>query len=79
MKVRVNTFANLRDYAPKDSGRGAFEMTLTAGASVKDLLATLAVPAQVQAVVLVNGRRADLETALNAEDTVTLFPPMEGG
>lgn len=77
MKVHVNTFANLRDYAP--AGKGSFGLSLADGASVADLLAALGIPATVQAVMLVNGRRADQTTPLAAGDEVTLFPPMEGG
>lgn len=77
MKIQVSLFANLRDYAPGDEG--SFELALAAGATVADLFAALHVPAQVQAVVLVNGRRAEPSTRLAPEDTVTLFPPMEGG
>jgi len=77
MKVQVSVFANLRDYAP--GGTGSFEPDLAAGATVRDLINTLAIPPQVQAVILVNGRRADQNTLLVAGDQVTLFPPMEGG
>jgi len=77
MKVHVSTFANLRDYAP--AGKGGFELDLADGASVADVLAALRVPATVEAVMLVNGRRADVATRLNGGDAVTLFPPMEGG
>jgi len=77
MKVRVNTFANLRDYAP--AGKSNFELALADGASVADLISALRIPAAVQAVMLVNGRRADAATQLNSGDEVTLFPPMEGG
>jgi molybdopterin synthase sulfur carrier subunit len=77
MKVQVNLFANLRDYAP--DGEGSFDLALADGATVTDLLAVLKVPPQVQAVVLVNGRRSEPSTPLAPEDTVTLFPPMEGG
>lgn len=77
MKVRVNTFANLRDYAP--AGKSSFELALADGASVADLISALRIPAAVQAVMLVNGRRADAATQLNSGDEVTLFPPMEGG
>jgi molybdopterin synthase sulfur carrier subunit len=77
MKVHVSLFANLRDYAP--GGEGNFDLTLAAGATVADLFAALNVPPQVHAVVLVNGRRAEPGTPLAPEDTVTLFPPMEGG
>ncbi|MFO7707324.1 MAG: MoaD/ThiS family protein [Desulfobacterales bacterium] len=77
MKVQVNTFANLRDYAP--DGRGPVDLALPSGATVADLLAALRIPPAVQAVMLVNGRRADAATPLNNGDIVTLFPPMEGG
>jgi len=77
MKVHVHTFANLRDYAPAGGGSG--EVALADGAGVADLLAALKIPAAVQAVILVNGRRSDAATRLNHGDEVTLFPPMEGG
>jgi molybdopterin converting factor small subunit len=77
MKVHVNTFANLRAYAP--AGNGSFELALADGAGVADVFATLRIPATVQAVMLVNGRRADAATRLKSGDEVTLFPPMEGG
>ena len=77
MKVQVRAFANLRDFVPY--GNGEFELTLAEGATVADLIAALRIPAAVEAVVLVNGRRADRPTALAAGDAVTLFPPMEGG
>jgi molybdopterin converting factor small subunit len=77
VKVRVSLFANLRDFAPAQEG--AFELTLTAGATVADLFSSLAIPPAVEAVVLVNGRRAVPGTRLAAGDEVTLFPPMEGG
>jgi molybdopterin converting factor small subunit len=77
MKVKVHAFANLRDYAP--GGQGGCELSLADGATVADLIAALRIPATVEAVILVNGRRADRTTPLSAGDGVTLFPPMEGG
>lgn len=77
MKVQVGLFANLRDYAP--AGKGSFDLTLAAGAAVGDLFAALGIPPAVEAVILINGRRADRDTRLHADDAVTLFPPMEGG
>jgi molybdopterin converting factor small subunit len=77
MKVQVRTFANLRDYAP--AGKGSFELSLAEQATVADVFAALRVPAKVEAVTLVNGRRADPTAPLTAGDEVTLFPPMEGG
>ena len=77
MKIAVHTFAHLRDFAPV--GRGKFELTLADGATIADLFAALRIPSTVEAVMLVNGRRADPATRLNNDDEVTLFPPMEGG
>jgi len=77
MKVNVQAFANLRDYAP--TGKGGFELSLADGAPVAHVFAALRIPVTVEAVILVNGRRADQTTALAAGDEVTLFPPMEGG
>jgi molybdopterin converting factor small subunit len=77
MKIRVQTFANLRDYAPTNSGK--LELALADGATVADVLTALRIPAAVEAVMLVNGRRADTGTRLSSDDEVTLFPPMEGG
>jgi molybdopterin converting factor small subunit len=77
MNVRVHTFANLRDYAA--AGKGSVELTLAEGATITDLFAALKIPATVETVMLVNGRRAVRDTILNDGDEVTLFPPMEGG
>lgn len=77
MEISVQAFANLRDYAP--AGAGKFKLALTDEATVADLLAALRIPAAVEAVMLVNGRRADPGTRLSSDDEVTLFPPMEGG
>jgi molybdopterin converting factor small subunit len=77
MNVHVHLFANLRDYSP--AGEGSFELDLAAGATVADLLAALHIPPEVQAVILVNGRRTEPDTPLSSEDALTLFPPMEGG
>jgi molybdopterin converting factor small subunit len=77
MKVHVSLFANLRDYSPV--GRGSFDLDLDEGATVADLAAALHIPPAVEAVVLVNGRRAEPATPLGPQDAVTLFPPMEGG
>ncbi len=77
MKVRVALFANLRDYAP--AGATSHELTLADGATVADVLAALGIPPAIEAVLLVNGRRAQAGMRLHGDDEVTLFPPMEGG
>jgi len=77
VKVRVHLFANLRVYAP--AGSASDELTLADGATVADVLAALGIPAAIEAVLLVNGRRANAAAPLASGDEITLFPPMEGG
>jgi molybdopterin converting factor small subunit len=77
MKVRVSLFANLRAYSP--NSEGSFDLDLTSGATVADLLEKLRIPPTVQTVILINGRRAEAASLLALSDEVTLFPPMEGG
>ena len=77
MKVQVALYANLRHFAP--GGKGRFDLNLASGATVKTLVDTLKIPAIIKMVILKNGRLADSDTQLSAEDAVTIFPPMEGG
>jgi molybdopterin converting factor small subunit len=77
MQVHVDTYANLRQYAP--AGRGSFDLTLDSGATVSSIIDALNIPGAVKVVILVNGRRAAGDTRLKAADKITLFPPIEGG
>jgi molybdopterin converting factor small subunit len=77
MQVHVDTYANLRQYAP--AGRGSFDLTLDSGATVSSIIDALNIPGAVKIVILVNGRRAAGDTRLKAADKITLFPPIEGG
>ncbi|MHB8764862.1 MAG: MoaD/ThiS family protein [Deferrisomatales bacterium] len=77
MRVRVRLFSVLRRYAPGGEETAAVE--LPAGARVADALAALAIPPEIERVVLVNGQHAPDEAALADGDEVTLFPPVAGG
>ena len=77
MQVHVNTYANLRQYAP--AGGGSFDLDLASGANVRSIIEALEIPPTVKMVILVNGRRASRDTRLETKDKITLFPPIEGG
>ena len=77
MQVHVDTYANLRQYAP--AGRGSFDLTLNSGATVSCIIDALDIPCTVKIVILVNGRHAAEDTKLKSADKITLFPPIEGG
>ena len=74
MIVKVKLFATLRE--------GRFpvaEREFTAGATVRDVLADLAMPETEVALILINGRHKDFDTVLAGGDTLSLFPPVGGG
>jgi molybdopterin converting factor small subunit len=77
LTIRVRLFASLRGYGPP--GEEAFPVTVREGASVEQALRDLAIPDEVQKVVLLNGRHATMQSTLQDGDVLTLFPPVEGG
>ncbi len=77
MLVHVELFLHLRRYGP--SGEGPTQIELPPGTTVADLLARLGIPSTVKKVVLVDGRLRPAETQLEDGETVTVFPPLEGG
>lgn len=74
MDIKVRFFATFRE------GRGK-ELLLQCpqDASVRQVLADLAIEPETVAILLVNGRDYDLDAALKPGDTVSLFPPVGGG
>jgi len=77
MRVQVELFLHLRRYALP--GEGPQEIELSDGATVGELVTRLGIPAGVQKVVLVDGRLRALDAPLREGETVTVFPPLEGG
>jgi molybdopterin converting factor small subunit len=85
MIVRVKLFASLRRFAangkpgvPHIPGAG-FEVDLRDGATLRELIAVLEIPAEEARVAFVNGITHDLNWELKPEDEVGLFPPVGGG
>lgn len=79
MVVEVRLYATLREHSPPGSPNGIFSATLPEGSDLAALLAVLAIdPAKVH-LRMVNGVSAELETVLNENDRVGLFPPIGGG
>ena len=77
MQITVKLFANLRTYAPGD--KNVFTITVDPETTINSLLKQLKIPAGVDRVILVNGRRGKEEGTFSDGDTLTLFPPMTGG
>ena len=74
MQVEVRLFAAFR--------KGRFKtraMDLADGTSLRDLLRELDIPEGKVTMPLVNGRHAELDTPLAADDVVAVFPAIAGG
>ncbi len=74
MQITVKLFATLRE------GRFAAESReVPAGTTVLNVVQALGVPEKDVALILVNGRHADMNHHLSGGDTLALFPPIGGG
>jgi molybdopterin converting factor small subunit len=74
MRVLVSLFSSLR------IGRFAeAEVELSEGAAVTDLLDKLQIPLQDVGIIVVNARSGTFQQKLQADDRITLIPPIGGG
>ena len=72
--VVVKLFATLRE------GRFAEETReYQSGSDVAGVIRDLGISEKEAALILINGRHADLSTLLNDQDTLAIFPPVGGG
>ncbi|MEI6874191.1 MAG: MoaD/ThiS family protein [Spirochaetota bacterium] len=74
MRISVRLFASLRD--------GRFderEMDVPEASVVGDLSASIGVRPEEMAVIFVNNRHAEPESALHEGDRLAIFPPVGGG
>jgi molybdopterin converting factor small subunit len=80
MKVQVKLFATLATYAPVVGLPGKpFEVEMTEGATLGDLVAQLKLPADLVKITFVNAVAQELTWALKAGDDIGIFPPIGGG
>lgn len=74
MKITVKLFATLRENREKEVLHDIDE-----GTTPKDIIEGLDIPIKDVAIIMVNGRRVDVETELKDGDVLALFPPVGGG
>ncbi|MDA8219603.1 MAG: DUF1786 family protein [Dehalococcoidales bacterium] len=79
MEVEVRLFASLREYLPGVKTGEGTRLALPEGATVADLFAALAVPAEEVRQTFVNGRVVEPQRVLQEGDRVGIFPPVGGG
>ena len=73
--IELNLFVTLARYRP--GGTSRFEVEK--GTTVTGLMALLGIEADMVKLIFINGKKADPETVIQANDRVGLFPPVGGG
>jgi molybdopterin synthase sulfur carrier subunit len=74
MRVLVSLYSGLRIDRFAEA-----EVELPEGAEVADLLDKLQIPLQDIGIVVVNARSGTFQQKLQADDRITLIPPVGGG
>jgi len=77
MKILVKLYLDFKKYAPDNSG--SQHLDVPEGADIRWLLDHLAIPPELKKVILVEGRYSEVTSVLHEGETVTIFPPLEGG
>ncbi len=79
MALLIFLNATLRRYRPDyDAGVG-ISLEVEPGTTVAQILPNLGMPAKEVALVMVDGRRRELDFVLQGNERVALFPPIGGG
>jgi sulfur carrier protein ThiS len=73
--VEVRLYASLQKWSPAP----VTTCRLEAVSTVRDLARRQGIPEREIAIVMVNGKRAHLDSVLASGDSVSLFPPIGGG
>ena len=74
MKLVVKLFASLRAGRAKE-----IIIELSRASTPKAIIKELNIPEEDVAIIMINGRRSEIDTQLKENDTVSLFPPVGGG
>lgn len=74
MQITVKLFATLRDNREK-----IMTMEVESGITPRLICERLGIPVDEVAIIMINGRGVNLETVLQTDDVLALFPPVGGG
>ena len=79
MKVTVRLMATYRKYLPPRSKKGACELKVSPGTTVREIISQFDIPLNGSSVILVNGRTFGLDHVPDENDVIAAFPSMAGG
>jgi sulfur-carrier protein len=73
-QVEIKLFASLRDkYRVPDN------FILIEPCSIQEILRRLGIPEKMAAILMINGKHAELSDFVSPSDTLAIFPPIGGG
>lgn len=78
IRVRVELFADLRQYAPPGVSGGQ-QLEVPAGTTMHDLISSYGIPEDYEVTIGRNGEQAQRADLVVDGDEIVLFSPMEGG
>lgn len=79
MIIRVKLYAGLEKKLRVPANGRQVELEVEEGSTVARVLEPLGVPLDQAKLILVNARHAALETVLQPDDLLVVFPPVGGG
>jgi sulfur-carrier protein len=79
MALLVLLNATLRRHRPDYNAAAGISLEVEPGTTVAQILPSLGVPAKEVSLLMVDGRRRDLDFVLQGNERVALFPPIGGG
>ena len=80
MKIELNLFASLAQYAPdKTGGHGRQIMEVAEGTTIMGVLKSMELPIDKIKMIFVNGLHSSGDEVLKDGDRVGVFPPVAGG
>ncbi|OGP60491.1 MAG: hypothetical protein A2V65_02675 [Deltaproteobacteria bacterium RBG_13_49_15] len=77
MIIRVQLFLHLRKFAPGEDA--TFDMAVEQGTTVDHIVKRLGIPPEMELLISINGRHADLDSPLLEGDAITFLVPIAGG
>lgn len=79
MPLKVFLSSSLRKYIPEYNPVEGFIIELEGKLTVGEVCQKIHVPAEQIKVIMVNGRNADLDSVLEGNERIGLFPAIGGG
>jgi molybdopterin synthase sulfur carrier subunit len=79
MPLQIFLSSTLRRYIPGYNPVNGLKLDINRGITVADICRKISVPVDSLKIVIVNGKRQNLDYILEGNERIGLFPPVGGG